>query len=297
MNNNEYIRLSLELHIFFSRIMKEHSFFIEAAFTDKNNNLKKVAREFQNSFSNILKEVIYLSNGRINTNFLNSNEIVTKDTLESEKITSELSGIPIDSNITKQELNLRSGQISSNEEILNRVSSINKKTLPLIENLIAFKSEILKNVLECKLYTFNYPLLITHIMNEAKMYYLLLNKIERKTKLTEKEFNEQELFWNNIMKEHAEFIRGLLDPTEEELITTADKYAKDYKAIIKNYNNNPDYFNKLSLDETLNFKLFKLAGVEGLLNCKIKSIIIPLLADHILREANHFIRILESAKK
>ena len=28
---------------------------------------------------------------------------------------------------------------------------------------------------------------------------------------------------------------------------------------------------------------------------KIKSIIIPLLADHVLREVNHFIRILKSA--
>lgn len=50
MNNNEYIRLSLELHLFFDRIMKEHSFFLEASFTEKNNNLKKVAKGFQESF-------------------------------------------------------------------------------------------------------------------------------------------------------------------------------------------------------------------------------------------------------
>ena len=30
------------------------------------------------------------------------------------------------------------------------------------------------------MYTTNYPLLITHIMNEAKMYYKLLNKIENR---------------------------------------------------------------------------------------------------------------------
>ena len=33
MNNNEYIRLSLELHLFFDRIMKEHSLFLETSFT------------------------------------------------------------------------------------------------------------------------------------------------------------------------------------------------------------------------------------------------------------------------
>lgn len=31
MNQSEYVRLSLELHLFFDRIMKEHSFFLEAA--------------------------------------------------------------------------------------------------------------------------------------------------------------------------------------------------------------------------------------------------------------------------
>lgn len=36
---------------------------------------------------------------------------------------------------------------------------------------------------------------------------------------------ETELFWNQIMMEHALFIRGLLDPTECELLETADMFA------------------------------------------------------------------------
>lgn len=50
MNQKDYISSSLELHLFFARIMKEHSIFLEAAFTEKNNDLKKVAREFQKNF-------------------------------------------------------------------------------------------------------------------------------------------------------------------------------------------------------------------------------------------------------
>ncbi len=38
---------------------------------------------------------------------------------------------------------------------------------------------------------------------------------------------------------------------------------------------------------------FKQAGVEGIEACKIRALILPLLADHVLREANHYIRILE----
>lgn len=291
MNNNEYVRLSLELHLFFDRIMKEHSLFLEAAFMEKDDQLKQVARNFQRIFSNNLKRIVQLANGNVSQSLLESNEIATKNTLEAERKTSNLSGISIDNSIAMQELALQSGQTDANPQLVNMISQINKQTIPMIENLIQFKGDILTRVLNCQMYTTNYPLLISHIMNEAKMYYTLLTKIENRSFLTQNEIYEQELFWNNIMKEHAEFIRGLLDPSEEELINTANNYAQEYKSIIQNYNTSPS-LTSTSLNETIRFRNFKVAGEEGILNCKIKSIIIPLLADHVVREANHFIRIL-----
>ena len=294
MNQKDYIRLSLELHLFFDRIMKEHSIFLEASFLDKDNDLKRIASEFQETFSDILNNVISIADGNISESLLLSNEFVTNNTITAERLTSDLSGISIDNNITKKELNLKSGNIIASEQLINEISNINRKTLPAIENLIYFKNDILNKVLSCKLYTTNYPLLITHIMNEAKMYYNLLKRVENREIFTNNYIYEQELFWNNIMKEHAEFIRGLLDPTEKELILTADKFANEYQIIINNYSNSPNYFKNISLTETINFRDFKIAGEEGILNCKIKSIIIPLLADHVVREANHFIRLLRS---
>ncbi|MGM9599915.1 MAG: DUF2935 domain-containing protein [Faecousia sp.] len=38
---------------------------------------------------------------------------------------------------------------------------------------------------------------------------------------------------------------------------------------------------------------FKAAGAKGIQECKIRSVILPLLADHVLREANHYIRLLK----
>ena len=213
MNRRDYIRLSLELHLFFDRIMKEHSFFLKAAFVQDDKELRKIANDFQMFFSDILESVISLADGNVSNEFLSSNEIVTKNTLASENITQNLSGVSINTNITLREINLRSGNINVEEQLINNISNINKRTLPTIENLIHFKNDILNKVLSCKLYTTNYPLLIEHIMNEAKMYYNLLSRVERKEPFTDSYIYEQELFWNNIMKEHAEFIRGLLDPS------------------------------------------------------------------------------------
>ena len=163
---------------------------------------------------NILARIVELSNGNVSRNFLMANEMITDNTLESEVKTSNLSGIEIDTSITKRQEQLRSGRTNVNEELISKISNINRMTLPLIQNLINFKNNVLNSVLSCRMYTTNYPLLIKHIINEAKMYYDLLNKIENREVFDKNYIYEQELFWNNIMKEHAEFIRGLLDPTE-----------------------------------------------------------------------------------
>lgn len=290
MNNKNYIESSLELHLFFDRIMKEHSFFIEVAFTEKNDNLKKVANNFQMAFSNIQNRIINLANGNINTNTLMANDIVTNNTLNAERKTSELSGVNIDQNLTIKEMNLKPGNISVSEMLLNNIHTINRETLSLIEQLIQFKTDILNQVLNCKMFTTNYPLLIQHITNEARMYHDLLSKIENREQITNEYLYKQELFWNNIMKEHAEFIRGLLDPTEKNLIVTANDFADKYEAILNSQNLNR--LTDASLKETIDFRNFKVVGEEAILNCKLKSIIIPLLADHIVREANHFIKLL-----
>lgn len=177
MNNNDYIKLSLEIHLFFDRIMKEHSFFLEIAFLERDNEYKKIARDFKELFTNILNEVVNLANGNISKNLLSSEEIVTKNTLEAEKQSSELSGSYIDTNITLKELNLRSGNINVTNKLLSRISNLNRRTLTSIQNLITFKNDILSRVLSCQMFTANYPLLIKHIMNEAKMYHSLLGKI------------------------------------------------------------------------------------------------------------------------
>lgn len=292
MNQNEYVRLSLELHLFFDRIMKEHSLFLEASFTEKNKEEKRVASNFRKAFSNVLESVIPLANGNVSREFIESFEMVTLNTIEAENKTSNLLGVPINTNITMNESRLKGGNPNIDMNTINSISNINKKTLPLIRQLINFKGDILNKVLSCKMYTTNYPLLISHIMNEAKMYYNLLSRVEEKMPFTKEYIYEQEVFWNDIMKEHAEFIRGMLDPTEERLILTADKFNEEYKMILNKYSNNPNYLTKSSLTETLNFRDFKVAGEEEILNCKIKSIILPLLSDHVVREANHFIRIL-----
>lgn len=293
-----YIALSLELHLFFSRIMKEHAFFLEAGFPTKEKSFVEEAELFKNEFEKLLSDVTNLSNGVVRPKVLDSGEIVTEYTLSVETKTENLSGIALNKNITIAENNLKQGVNNVPQMIPeNVIRSINNRAINLLNGLISFKEKILNDMLSCKLFTFNYPLLIDHILREAKLYRTYVMALENGQDIELEDFRQVELFWNQIMMEHALFIRGLLDPTENDLIKTADDFAMDYMTLLEEARNMTDAtmqnLRNKTLQETLKYRNFKAAGTKGLDACEIRSIIIPLLADHVLREANHYLRILK----
>ncbi|MGN0161061.1 MAG: DUF2935 domain-containing protein [Lachnospiraceae bacterium] len=296
-----YITLSLETHLFFSRIMKEHALFLEAGFPCINDTWAKRADFFRQQFEELLSDVVKISNGRVNCEILDSCELTTEFTMCAEKQTQTLGGISINTDITEMQQNLRCKPWNeNNRQILHMVHQINRRSIQLLDGLISFKESILCEVLAGRLFTANYPLLIRHIIREARLYRSTVESLMQNRQVSYKMLWGTEEFWNQIMMEHALFIRGLLDPSEEELVKTAHNFAMDYKKLLKTAREQDDIVSceltKESLAETLRYRDFKAAGTKGILNCDIASIILPLLADHVLREANHYIRILQCAR-
>lgn len=301
LKNKEFARESLELHLFFGRIMKEHSFFLELGFTPRDQNYTQKADMFRREFDNLLLNVVSVSNGIVSSDVLKSGEVYTKYTLNAENASSYFTGIQIPTKITQAEMSLSSGGNFENVRGLDQqVYLINKRAIELLTSLIQFKSNILTNVISCRMFTVNYPLLIDHIMREAKLYLKLVQMLQSDDEFDMEETAlEQEMFWNRIMAEHSKFIRGLLDPTEENLITTANNFGNEFDKLTEEAklamdNNLPaSHITNESYRSTRAIRDFKAQGTQGILECKIQSIIIPLLADHTLREANHYLRLLK----
>ncbi len=301
-SNTEYARQSLELHLFFGRIMKEHSFFLELGFTPRDSSYTKEADTFRKEFDKLLQSVVSISDGIVGQDVLNSGEVFTPYTLNAEMASVYYTDIQIPLEITKTEMELggaRNNTITKNVEQM--VYDINERAIELVSALIKFKSVVLSNVLSCKMFTVNYPLLIDHILREAKLYLSMIQALQSGEKFDiEQEALSQEMFWNRIMEEHAEFIRGLLDPTEKELIMTANNFANEFEHLTKEAKAAMDHTYEAkrvtedSLVATKEIRDFKEQGTKGLIDCKVKSIIIPLLGDHTLREASHFLRLLKS---
>lgn len=296
-----FVRQSLELHLFFMRIMKEHSFFLQLGFTPRDIEYTQKANEFRMEFDKLLKEVVILSDGVVSENALESGEIITPYTLEAEKVSEFYTGVDIATDITKAQCDLKSAcDDTVSRSLVDKVSRINRRAITLISGLIDFKTRILENVKCCKMFTVNYPLLLDHILREARLYLDMVRRLQnRRFGNLGRDALEQEAFWNRIMAEHSKFIRGLLDPTEEELFDIANNFGNEFDELTKESLAAMDRttpFDKVtedSLRATEDIRDFKAQATEGLLDCEIKSIIIPLLADHTLREANHFLRLLK----
>lgn len=301
LSRAEYIRQSLETHLFFGRIMKEHAFFLQAAFTPRDDKFIRQADELRMAFDDFLEDCVALANGVISKMALASGEIITQYTLEAEKMTEFYTGIPFRTKITQAEKGLMAGN-DFHPTLERKVFVLNRRALSLIDSIIRFKTTILNDVLCCKMFTLNYPLLIDHILREAKLYRRLIQKLQAREFINiQREVFEQEAFWNRIMAEHAKFIRGLLDPSEEELFDTADRFGREFDELTCEAKEAMDRctpsdymrITQVSTRATKNIRDFKAQGTEGLLECKIKSIILPLLGDHVLREANHYLKLLK----
>lgn len=298
----EYVRSSLETHLFFGRIMKEHALFLQAGFPAGETAYRKKADQYREEFEKVLWQTVRLADGMAGEDVLCSGEVFTEFTVLAEQQTAALTMIPIDSRITQTEENIRAGCTKCMDDrmadrMARQIRQLNQRVLQLLQGLIMLKKQILREVASCRLYTANYPLLIEHIIREAELYQQIVTLLEERKYIPSEELMGTEVFWNQIMMEHAVFIRGLLDPAECELVETANTFAGDYTRLLEEASRQDrramNGLTKKTLETTEKYRDFKAAGTKGITGCAVRSIILPLLADHVLREANHYLRILK----
>lgn len=297
----EFVQKSLDLHLFFLRIMKEHSFFLAAGLLPKNRDLLARADELRRSFEGLLARAVDLADGNASPVVLSSGEVVTGKTLPAERQTQFLTAVPFDTALTRRELGLRPGP--GNPALEEKVQAFNDRVIGETMALVELKTDILEGMLNCTLFTFNFPLLIEHIRREALFYIQQLKRLQRRIALDPaEEIIQEKIFWDRIMAEHSLFISHLLDPTERDLIETADAFASRFFKLEARARQvrKPKQLPELMREEiraTREIRDFKAAANRLILNCRIRSIIIPLLADHVLREANHFLALLTTGKE
>lgn len=253
--DQSFVIRSIEEIRFWSRIMKEHSLFLKLGFRCEDTQLINEANHFYATFEAIENKA----------NALN---------------------IGTDPTVIKR----------FNEEVHTATSYI-----------WAFKRKILGLILTCQLPgANNFPLLVDHVSREANYFRNRLSELNTgQLEPLPDAIIDENVFFLRIMADHAKFISHLLDPSERQLVEQANNFSQEFDTLLFQAQDlesmRPQSQTLPLLDQFLDqnrvsvksLRDFKKTARDLIDACRIKSIIHPLLADHVFREAEHFLVIID----
>lgn len=134
--------------------------------------------------------------------------------------------------------------------------------------------------------------MVDHVSREANYFRNRLDELNagRLEPLPDAIIDEN-VFFLKIMADHAKFIGHLLDPSERKLVFQ----AVDLSSMRPQSQTVPllSQFVDENLVSVKSLRDFKKTARDLIDECRIKSIIHPLLADHVFREAERFLHILD----
>lgn len=272
--------------------MKEHAVFIEATMPPPGRQYGLRAGRFRQNYDRLMRSTIRLSSGAIQTNDLLSGQFYTQYTEKAERQAQTSTGICVDTGLTLMEHSIEPYSLSFtvNPCIEQSVCALNESLLSLTDSFVRFKAELLDQRSTCGLFTMMYTADIEHVLLEAQRYQIILTRLQNRDDLTTK---DDISFWTQNMAGHAKVMRGELDPTQAVFINQANAFANTFDTFANvetgGSNNSTE---GMLLSETQAIAEFKAMITKGIIDCKVQAIMLALYTDHLLREANHFIWLL-----
>lgn len=289
LSREEYVQQCLSTHLFWVRIMKEHAIFIEATMPPPGKQLALRADSYKQQYDRYLSTAILLSNGLVTAEVLQSGQLYTKYTEEAEQQAQKFTGIYINRELTR--ITYRIEPFYSGYEVTVRkeqdVSLLTQNLLSLTNAFVQFQTELLNYRSSCGVFTMMYTADIEHVLLEAKRYQKILSALQSREEPSPQDDRE---FWTQNMAGHAKVIRGELDPTEAARFQQANQLADQFDALaqaeLRQDTFPPD---RTLITDTQAIRDFKAEMTQGLIDCGIRAIMLALYTDHLLREANHFL--------
>lgn len=180
----------------------------------------------------------------------------------------------------------------------------------VVEEFNRFNRRLLQMVLTCQLLGGNFALLFDHMSREAEYFLLLLATMGDGQPLYQTAGAREVAFWLRLMADHSEFISHRLDPSERTLQEAASDFAdefdalylqgRDFVSMLRGMTDEVPSFRRFLQDvrvSTIRIRDFERAAETLIAECRLVGLIPALLADHMRREADHFLLVLAILEK
>jgi hypothetical protein len=158
-------------------------------------------------------------------------------------------------------------------------AAFNRTSIEQAKKFVAFKHQMRDEQVAGRLKSLVWPTFFEHTAREAEHFIARLELFSRgDVAIGEK---DAIAFWSEVMGDHADFVAHLLDPKELELVKKAMAASEAFKKLPAEQTSAKEAAMR-AVDEIIDFKV---AAAKGIETGQIKSIIHPVLADHVRREA------------
>ena len=204
-------------------------------------------------------------------------------------------------------------------------------SMDVVAEFLRYKRHLLRRMLLCEVSTGIPPMMVDHMAREAEYLLALLGRIKHEAKNHHLSRARENVFWLRIMADHTKLVRGRIDPSERAIIHTVDDFSNEFDDLFLQSNDfysmltHPDqlpapalgkklkqgqygvmsHLSPASYDRfirdvrasVLRLRDFKNALHKMTEDCRVVSILPALLADHIRREADHYLMVLAMMDK
>lgn len=287
LNNKEYIKHSLQNYLVGGRIIYDHIIFLEITAPDFAPQLQRKKKELED----LLLYTIDIADGKINKDFLKSQSLVTKNTLELEIKTTKIFKVKINEDITNKSLNLKAGDFDVTDSLLFLVQNLNRIYINLFNDGVKILDDLNILLKEGKVELYADEQFIDHYIKETKIFIYYFEMIETHNLATPTFVYNLQYYFNEISQEHCLFMDENYSLFTTKLLAENQLFLEDLNEMMSGFDNeiSPSILNVNTFKTNLiveRLKHFSEAFVSKLTEKKFYEIIIPLYYDHLVREDN-----------
>lgn len=289
INDTLFVQQSLTDNLFYLRTIRDFTVNIELSLPVKYQSYIDTARDFRKRCDEYLEKVLELSNNTLLTSFWDTGIFITPYTLSTELLTEKLFGIDLNTVLTEEEekLNTVQNAPTPTEDQLIVIEQLNNDAIILATNFFDYVSSILNDMLTQEVFSYSYPLFYNFMLREIGLYINDLKRINEKTSIDPIFVLGYESRYSLSMKNIAQFISGLADPSQEAIIQKAREFEQRFSEILDEYNKSnldPTFQNELSqmtLATVQEFQDFLETIIKRILNKELYFIVEPLFWDNL----------------
>ena len=299
LDNKQIFIQSIVNHVYFAGSIRSFCTAIGLTFFRNNQDYIDRAIALGIRANDIAVKALKEASKSIADEIIKNDVYITPYTKDIDELTEKLFGVDLQLHIDEDIKILSSrGNVNYNEETMIRIDKLNNEGLILVNDFNNFCLEIKRKLDSQELFSYLYPDFYDYMYDEIAVYGRDLERIISKKDYTDFYLREYAYYFNGLMKKSAEYVRGFLDPSHQDVIDLATFYVDAFSNLTEKYLKNRD-------DETLSveteklvreYKEFVTSLLKRILKAELYFITPPVVIDNFLTNINVYLFIIDYAR-